>query len=73
MKLCERCLEAAEEEGAEGFEEEALELMGEDIADHICDEIETDGELQCSCPCARAQKRKLRASSREEVATGGDY
>lgn len=61
--FCESCLEAAEEEGAAGFEEEALELMGEDIADHLCDEIETDGEIVCSCPCGRATKRKLRAKA----------
>ena len=62
MAICESCIEAATEEGAGGFEEEALMLMGDDIADHLCDEIETDGEVRCSCPCKPGAKRRLRQS-----------
>ena len=60
---CDLCLDAAQDEGASGFEEEALDLMGEDIADHLCEEIETQGEVECSCPCKRAAKRRLRQAA----------
>ena len=51
-KVCESCLEVAEEEGAE--EEEAsmlMRTMGADVADHLCDQIESDGDVQCACAC----------------------
>ncbi len=60
---CESCLEAVMDEGAdEDIAAECLDLMGEDIADHLCDEIETDGEVVCRCPCKRTAKRRLRQS-----------
>ncbi len=60
-KPCESCLEAVIEEGAgEDIAEECLDLMGEDIADHLCDEIETEGEVVCGCPCKRVEKKRLR-------------
>lgn len=61
-KPCESCLEAATDEGAGGFEAGALSLMGEDIADHLCDEIETYGEVVCGCPCKSGAKTRLRQS-----------
>ncbi len=61
---CESCLEAAIEEGAgDDIAAECLALMGEDIADHLCDEIETDGEVICGCPCKPGAKRRLRHGS----------
>ncbi|KKM88669.1 hypothetical protein LCGC14_1256400 [marine sediment metagenome] len=63
-KPCESCVEAVIDDGAdEDIAEEALDLMGEDIADHLCDEIETQGEVECSCPCKRAAKRRLRQAA----------
>lgn len=48
--FCESCLDAAREEGAdEDILEMALEMMGSDIADHICEEQE--GGEPCACPC----------------------
>lgn len=59
MKLCDSCLQAGEDE-AQGFGldndqivETVLLELGADIADHICDEVETDGEIKCSCACRR--------------------
>ena len=63
MAKCDLCLDAATDEGAVGFEEEALDLMGDDIADHLCEEIEAQGEVQCSCPCKPAEKKQLRQTS----------
>ncbi|KKL11465.1 hypothetical protein LCGC14_2545510, partial [marine sediment metagenome] len=62
-KPCESCLEAVIDDGAdEDIAEECLELMGEDIADHLCDEVETGGEVQCGCPCKSKAKLELRQS-----------
>lgn len=62
-KPCESCLEAVIEEGAgDDIAEECLELMGEDIADHLCDEVETEGEVVCGCPCKPRDKLELRQS-----------
>ena len=49
---CDSCLDAVREEGAaDDIAEECLSLMGEDIADHLCDKTESDGEVSCACPC----------------------
>ena len=69
---CDLCLDAAQDEGASGFEEEALDLIGEDIADHLCEEIETQGEVECSCPCKPAEKKRLRERIPEPM-TRADY
>jgi hypothetical protein len=35
-----------------GFDEEKImREMGADIADHLCDEMESDGDIQCACAC----------------------
>ena len=60
--FCDSCIEAAGDEGARGFEEDALMLMGDDIADHLCDEIEEGGAVHCDCPCKPGAKRRLRAA-----------
>lgn len=53
--VCDSCLEAFAEEGAdeELVEAGALEL-GADIADHLCDWWQREGEVDCDCPCNAA-------------------
>ena len=46
---CESCLEAAREEGGEGIEDTVLGEFGADIMDHLCDAIETEGDVTCAC------------------------
>lgn len=65
MSNCDSCLTAAYDEGAEGFEDQALALMGGDIADHLCDETETDGEIRCDCTCTSPVKSRRLASERK--------
>lgn len=61
--LCDSCLEVALDNGASSdIAEEVLTLMGEDIADHICDEIEEDGVVHCDCACKPEAKLQLRQS-----------
>lgn len=51
MVVCDSCRQAFADEGAdEDILYAALE-MGADIPDHICDKTETDGDVQCDCPC----------------------
>ena len=50
--VCETCIEALEEEGCPEGEEARMAMdMGADIADHLCDQIESGGEVRCRCAC----------------------
>ena len=46
---CDSCIDAAEEEafGIDGSL--ILSSMSECLHDHICDSIETSGEIKCAC------------------------
>lgn len=64
MELCESCREAFEEEGADEDMIDDLIELGSEIADHLCDEIESDGDIRCICSCHPAAKKRLRARAR---------
>jgi hypothetical protein len=50
--ICDSCFMEAEDEGApEGEEAMLMCEMGGELADHLCDEIESDGDIQCACSC----------------------
>lgn len=52
--VCDLCLSAAEEEGAEeDIAAEVMVTLGADVADHLCEEVESDGEIRCACACKR--------------------
>lgn len=53
--ICDGCLTAGEDEGANTIEEAEMlmKLLGADLADHLCDQVETDGEIRCGCGCQR--------------------
>ena len=60
--MCDSCLDAAEDEGWMGIGGDMDDLllgMCEDMADHLCDMVETNGEIQCKCAC-KPFKHKLR-------------
>ena len=47
---CDSCIDAAAEEEAFGIDGSMiLASMSELLTDHLCDAIETDGEVKCSC------------------------
>jgi uncharacterized Zn finger protein len=53
MAICDTCLESvAEEFGSEDMlaVQLLIQEMGADLPDHLCDRVETDGEIDCSCP-----------------------
>jgi hypothetical protein len=57
--ICDLCSDAAVDDGVPGdIAGELMMMMGDDFADHLCDEIETDGEIKCSCPCKIDIKRR---------------
>ena len=58
-KFCDSCLDAAMDEGVPEGEENILFDMGADIADHLCDQIESDGDIVCRCACHPDSKRNL--------------
>ena len=54
--VCESCLEAADEEVSPDISSvremsSFMVDMGADIADHLCDQIESNGEIRCACAC----------------------
>ena len=52
--VCDSCLDALEEEGFTGSKEFMSRFcmeIGSEIADHLCDQIETDEEIKCACAC----------------------
>ena len=53
MAICDTCLESVAEE----FDSNdmlsvqlLIQEMRADLPDHLCDRVETNGELECSCP-----------------------
>ena len=47
---CDSCIDAAAEEEAFGIDGSLiLASMSELLPDHLCDAIETDGEIKCAC------------------------
>jgi hypothetical protein len=53
MPICDTCLESvAEEFGSDDMLSVHLLIqeMGADLPDHLCDRVESNGEIDCSCP-----------------------
>ena len=46
--------------GREPLMEDIMAELGDEFADHLCDEIETDGEISCGCGCHWKAKRDMR-------------
>lgn len=52
MSVCDACLEAAIEDGAdEDIAEEICLSFGADMADHLCDWREGNQPKRCACAC----------------------
>ena len=55
--ICESCIDAGYEDGmptdaiADGEVSTMLRQMGDMISDHLCDMVETEGDIQCRCAC----------------------
>jgi len=69
-RVCETCLDAAADEGLARDREAAMFCteLGDELADHLCEEIELDGETRCMCSCHQLAKQALR---REATKIGG--
>lgn len=63
--VCDRCLQsAAEESGGQPADcTLACTASGDDLADHVCEEIESEGVTKCACACHAWEKRDLRGDS----------
>ena len=65
--VCESCLQAADRDieynGDEGYPDRSSDRdmsvfmleMGEVVADHLCDQLESGGDIQCACACHPAK------------------
>lgn len=52
--VCDSCTSAAHEmvdEGMDGVAELLMLELGADVEDHLCDEVETAGQILCGCAC----------------------
>lgn len=52
-RYCDSCLESVSEEfGSDDMVSVStlISIMGADLPDHLCDRVETSGEIDCSCP-----------------------
>lgn len=59
--ICDLCSDAAHDDGIpDDIGDEIMMAFGDDFADHLCDEIESDGEIRCSCPCKAGLNRNIR-------------
>ena len=57
MAVCESCVEVLEEEGCPEGEEVRMAMdMGDMIADHLCDQVESNGDILCDCACKPHKK-----------------
>ena len=75
MTVCDSCVMALEDETFGELEEDVellLTSLGGDIADHICDAIESEGEIDCRCACARIEKAKQRVRARAKLRANAD-
>lgn len=55
VSVCDSCLDAAYDEGIDDDATANMVMLelGADLADHLCDQVETDGETSCACACRR--------------------
>jgi hypothetical protein len=69
-RVCEMCLASAAEEAMAAEDECELlcVTLGSEIGDHLCEEIENDGDTRCGCSCHQPQKHMLRGA---RIAEGG--
>ena len=52
VAICDTCTDAALDEGVPDDEVSlVMRELGGDLADHLCDQIESDGDIRCSCGC----------------------
>lgn len=49
--VCDSCTNAAHDEGAGDIAELLMLEVGAEMADHLCDEEETGGQIVCGCAC----------------------
>ena len=49
--VCDSCYMAGQEEGAGDDGDDIMSQIGWMMPDHLCDQVETDGEIQCGCGC----------------------
>jgi hypothetical protein len=62
MTVCDYCLEEAFDMGASDIQEAvgAMQELGDDLPDHLCDEIEQAGLTRCACACKGDSKKRIR-------------
>ena len=56
-RVCDTCLDCAYDNDVEDESQaDVMAMLGADLEDHLCDQVETAGEIKCGCAC-RSQER----------------
>ena len=56
--ICDSCFMVAEDVGVPpGEEERVMMSLGGEVADHLCDQIESNGDIKCACSCHMRKER----------------
>jgi hypothetical protein len=55
-EVCDSCCDVAYDDGITDWAEQQtiMRELGSELADHLCDQRETDGEIRCACLCIRS-------------------
>ena len=54
LPVCTPCCKEAEDMGADTHSSsDLMRMMGADMPNHLCDEVETAKEIKCSCECRK--------------------
>jgi len=64
VEVCDDCVNKAYDQGVEGYDEQVSTMMsiGAELPDHLCEELELDGEIRCDCGCHGREKQRLRTA-----------
>jgi len=57
-EVCDSCCDVAYDDGITGWDEQQMIMreLGNELADHLCDQRESDGEIRCACLCIRSSR-----------------
>ena len=55
-EVCDSCCDVAYDDGITDWQEQQMIMreLGSELADHLCDQRESDGEIRCACLCIRS-------------------
>ena len=51
-QVCDSCCDSAYDDGVEAdLQSTVMREFGGEMSDHLCDEVESNGDIKCGCGC----------------------